>query len=62
MATQQDVVSAWKSVLTAAEEVQTYLKPGSFFPDRKSFDELVEKQEKAHAEYVRVLTDWAKSR
>ena len=59
MTTPQDVVTAWKSVLKVADEVQAYLRPGSFFTDRKGFDELVEKQKQAYAEYVRVLTDWA---
>jgi hypothetical protein len=59
MTAQQDVVTAWKSVLMAADEVQAYLKPGSFFSDRKRFDELVEKQERAYADYVHALTDLA---
>jgi phage shock protein A len=59
MTTQQDVVTAWNSVLKAAEEVQSYVRPGSFFSDRKRFDELVEKQERAYADYVHALTDFA---
>jgi hypothetical protein len=57
--TEQDVVTAWKSVLKAAEEVQAYVKSSSFFSDRKRFDELVEKQERAYADYVHALTDWS---
>lgn len=59
MTTQQDVITAWQLVLKVADEVQSHLKPGSFFDDRKSFDELVEKQERAYADYVHALTNWA---
>jgi hypothetical protein len=57
MTTHKDVVTAWRLVLEAADELQAYLKPGSFFSNRKSFDERVEKQERAYADYVHVLTD-----
>ena len=41
-----------------AEELRAYLKPGAFYSDRKTFDELVERQKQTFGVYVRALTDW----
>jgi hypothetical protein len=59
MTTQQDVVSAWNSVLKAADELHAYLQSMPFVFNRKRFDELVEKHGQVYAEYVRLLTDFA---
>jgi hypothetical protein len=59
MTTRQDVVDAWNSVQKAAEELRDLLGPGTFYFNRKTFDDLVAKQQHAFDVYIRTLSDWA---
>jgi hypothetical protein len=61
MATQQDVVSAWRVEEKVSDELRNYVVPGAFYSNREQFDALVAKLKEANDEYVHVLTELARN-